>query len=214
MYNLCCKRANPAGLLVHGFLDGNSHGNGGTNHGVVTHADETHHFNVSGHGGRTGELSIAVHAAQRVGHAVRGGTCSHVVRVQGTARTTTGSNGEVLLTLLDALFLVSAGNGVLETGGVGGVTGDGNVHALVVHDCNAFTNVVTAIAVNGSTLAGGVGNLLDDLQLTGVVVKLSLNIGEAVDTGDDLSSVLAQAVQDNAQGLLTYSLQILVKYIL
>ena len=44
--------------------------------------------------------------------------------------------------------------------------------------------------------------LLDDLQLAGVVVKLGLHIGEAVDAGDDLGGVLAQAVQDDPQGLL------------
>ena len=81
---------------------------------------------------------------------------------------------------------------MLESGGVGGVTGDGNVNTLVTHDSNAFTDIVTAVAVNGSALAGGVGNALNDLQLAGVVVELGLHIGEAVDTGDDLSSVLAQ----------------------
>ena len=48
----------------------------------------------------------------------------------------------------------------------------------------------------------GVGDLTDDLQLAGEVVELSLDIGEAVDPGDDLGGVLAQAVQDDPEGLL------------
>ena len=41
------------------------------------------------------------------------------------------------------------------------------------------------------------------MQLAGVVVELGLYIGEAVDAGDDLGGVLAQAVQDDPQRLLT-----------
>ena len=57
-----------------------------------------------------------MHTAQRVGQAVACGACGHVIGVQGTARATAGSDGEVLLALLDALFLIGAGNGVLEAG--------------------------------------------------------------------------------------------------
>src|SRR5699024_904312 len=104
----------------------------------------------------------------------------------------TGSNGEVLLALLNALFLVSAGNGMLETGRVGGVTGDGDIHALVVHDCNAFADVVSAVATDIGALAFGVADLTHDVELAGGIVKLGLHIGEAVDSGDDLCSVFAQ----------------------
>ena len=38
---------------------------------------------------------------------------------------------------------------------------------------------------------------------TCVVVELSLNIGKAVDTRDDLSSVLTKTVKDNAEWVLT-----------
>src|SRR5699024_1648362 len=138
-----------------------------------------------------------------VGHAVGSGAGSHVVRVQGTAGAAAGSHGEVLLALLNALLLVSAGNRVLEAGGVGGVAGDGNVHAFLVHDGNALADIVSAVAADSSPLAIGVLVLLHNGQLTGVVVELGLHVGEAVDPGDDLSSVLAQAVQDNPQGLLT-----------
>ena len=47
-----------ARLGLEGLLDGDSAGDGGTDHGVVAHADETHHVNVRRHGGRTGELGV------------------------------------------------------------------------------------------------------------------------------------------------------------
>ena len=90
---------------------------------------------------------------------------------------------------------------MLEAGGVGGVAGDGDVHLLVVHDGHALADVVGAVAADSSALAVGVGDLTDDVQLAGAVVELGLDVGEAVDAGDDLGGVLAQAVQDDAQGL-------------
>ena len=101
-------------LGLEGLLDGDSAGDGGTDHGVVAHADETHHVDVRRHGGRTGELGVGVHTAHGVGHAVRGRAGAHVVRVQGTASAATRSDGEVLLASLEALLLVGASNGVLE----------------------------------------------------------------------------------------------------
>ena len=68
--------------------------------------------------------------------------------MQSTACTAAGSYGEVLLALLDAFLLVSTCYWMLESGRVGGVTGDGNVYALFPHDCNAFCYVVCAVAVN------------------------------------------------------------------
>ena len=65
---------------------------------------------MSRHGGRASELSVAVHTAHGVGHAVGSGACSHVIGVQGTAGTTAGSDGEVLLAVLVAPLLVGAGN--------------------------------------------------------------------------------------------------------
>ena len=190
------------GLSVQSFLNGNGASDGGTDHGVVAHADETHHVDVRRHGGRTGELGVGVHTAHGVGHAVRGRAGAHVVRVQGTASAATRSDGEVLLASLDALLLIGASDGVLEARGVGGVTGDRDVDVLVPHDGNALADVVGAVAVNGSAGTIGVGDGLDDLELARVVVELGLHIGEAVDAGDDLGGVLAQAVEDNAQRLL------------
>ena len=123
--------------------------------------------------------------------------------MQGTACTTAGSYGEVLLALLYALLLVGTCNGVLESGRVGGVTSDGNINAFLPHDCYALGNVVCAVAVNLSTQTGGVCLAEYFLNLAGVVIHLGLNICKAVDSGDDLCSVLAKTVQDNAERFLT-----------
>ena len=190
----------PVRLFRHTFLHGNRNGDGSADHGVVAHADQAHHLNVCGHGGGTCELSITMDAAQRVGQAIACGACSHVIGVQGTARAAAGSDREVLLAVLDGPLLVGAGNQMLEADGVGGVAGDGALNVLFLHDGNAFHNVVCTVALDGCALALREGDLLDDGQgLSGDVV-LSLNIGEAVDTGNDVSCILAQAVQDDAQG--------------
>ena len=64
------------------LFDSNCNCNSHTNHGVVTCADQTHHLYVGGDGGRACELSVAVHTAHGVGHAVRSGTCSHVIGME------------------------------------------------------------------------------------------------------------------------------------
>ena len=93
---------------------------------------------------------------------------------------------------------------MLEAGGVGRVTRDRHVNILVPQDSHTFANIVSAIALNLQA-AGVVAirNLLDNLQLRGEVVELSLYVCETIDAADDLCSVLAQTVQDNAEGLLT-----------
>ena len=112
-----------ARYLLHSLGGGDGDSDGRADHGVVAHAEEAHHLNVRGDRGGAGKLRVGVHAAHGIGHAVGGGTCRHVVRVQRAPRAAAGGDGEVLLALLDALFLISAGNGVLEAGGVGGVAG-------------------------------------------------------------------------------------------
>ena len=111
-----------------------------------------------------------------------------------------GSNGEVLLAVLDSPLLVGTGNQMLEADGVGGVAGDGALNVLLLHNGNAFHNVVCTVALDSSALTLGEGDLLDDLQGLGGDIVLGLHIGEAVDTGNDVSGILAQAVQDNTQG--------------
>src|SRR5699024_7470264 len=88
---------------------------------------------------------------------------------------------------------------MLETGWVGGVTGDGNVNLFLLHNSDAFLNVVAAVASYVCLVAVRECNLTDNAQLAGEVVVFCLNIGKAVDSGDDVSSIFAQTVEDNAQ---------------
>ena len=189
--------------LLTSLFDSNCNCNSHTNHGVVTCADETHHFYVCGNGGRTCELRIRVHTTHRVGHTIGSGACCHVVGVQGTSGTAARSNGEVVYAVLVAPLLVSACNGVLEAGRIGGVTGDGNANVFLTHDSNAFRNVVGTVALNLSAGTVGEGNFSYNGNFLGSGVKLGFNIGEAVDTGDDVCCILAETVQDNAEVLGT-----------
>ena len=157
---------------------------------------------MSRHRGGTCELGIAMHTAHGVGHAVRSRACCHVVRMEGTASAAAGSNGEVLLAILDAVLLVAASHRMLEAGGVGGVAGDGDVNVLQLHDGNAFLYGLSAVAANLGTEAIAVSHFLHDVNLVSLEVILGLHEGEAVDAADDLGSILAQAVQDDAQGVL------------
>ena len=79
------------GKLLQRLLNSNSNANGHADHGVVTCAQEAHHLNVGGDGGRAGELSVAVHTAHGIGQAIGSGACSHVVGVQSTAGAAAGS---------------------------------------------------------------------------------------------------------------------------
>ena len=134
--------------LLASLFDRNCTCDSHTDHRVVTCADETHHFDVSGNGGRTCEPCITVHTTNGIGQTVGSGTCCHVVGMEGTAGTTAGSDGEVLLAVFKCPLLVGTCNGVLESGRVGGVTGDGNVNTFVTENCNAFENVVCTVALN------------------------------------------------------------------
>ena len=71
-----------------------------------------------------------------------------------------------------------------------------------MHNGNAFTDVIRTVAADVGTFAFRIADFADDLQLTGVVVKLSLYVGEAINTGNDLSSIFSEAVKDDAKGLL------------
>src|SRR5699024_12358386 len=51
------------------------------------------------------------------------------------------------------------------------------------------SDLVGAVAADSGALTLGVGDLADDVQLAGGVVELGLDVGEAVDAGDDLGGV-------------------------
>ena len=112
------------------LLDGNGHSHSHAHHGVISCADETHHLYVSRNGGGTCELGVRVHTAHGIGHSVGSRTSRHIVGMEGTACAAAGGYGEVFLSFLHALLLIGAGHRMLETGRVGGVSGDGNVNAL------------------------------------------------------------------------------------
>ena len=92
-------------------------------------------------------MGVRVHTAHGIGHSVGSRTSRHIVGMEGTACAAAGSDGEVFLSFLHALLLIGACHRMLETGGVGGVSGDGNVNALFPHDGNALGHVVGAVAV-------------------------------------------------------------------
>ena len=158
---------------------------------------------MCGDGAGAGELRVAVHTAHGVGHAVGSGTGGHIVRMQRTAGAAAGGHGEVLLALLDALLLIGAGHRVLEASRVGGVAGDGHIHAFMVHDSHTLPDVIRAVAAHVGAFRFGIADLTDNVQLAGEIVKLGLHIGEAVDAAYDLRRVLAKTVQDDPQRFLT-----------
>ena len=156
---------------------------------------------MGGYGAAACELGVGMHSAHRVCKAVACRACSHVVGMQSSSGTASGSNGEVLLAVFDAPFLVCSCNGMLESGGVGGVAGYGNINLLKSHDCNALVDIVGAVAANLALLTVGESFLIDDVELIGVFVVLGLNVSEAVNTRYDVCRILAETVEDNAKGL-------------
>ncbi len=120
--------------------------------------------------------------------------------MKSTARATAGCDGEVFFAVVNAPFFVSACDGVLETSGVGGVAGDGNVHVFKTHDCNAFGDVVCAVHSDCRTFAVGVCGFFDNFNFTGEVVHLGLDVSEAVDTRDNESRVFSKSVEDDFEG--------------
>ena len=156
---------------------------------------------MRGDGRRTRELGVGVHSAHSVRHTVRCGTCRHIVGMERSARATAACHGEILLAVLDSPFLVGARNGMLETGGVGGVARDGDVNVFEAHYRNALGDIVRAVNAHRRALAFGVGGFLDDFDFARVIVHLGLHIGEAVDAADDEGRVLAEPVEYDFEGL-------------
>ena len=144
-----------------------------------------------------------MHSAHAVGQTVGGGARRHVVRVEGSAGAAAGGDGEVFSAVFHAPFLIGSRYKVLEAGGVRGVAGDGNIHALALHNGYALAHVVCAIAADSAAFAVGELHLADNVQLVVFKVKIRFHIGEAVHTGNNIGGVLAQTVQNNADGGFT-----------
>ena len=88
---------------------------------------------------------------------------------------------------------------MLEAGRVGGVAGDGNIYLFHLHNRYAFLYVVAAEASNLRLISIGESNLANYGQLAGEVVIFGFHIGKAVDSGNDVSCILAQTIEDDAQ---------------
>ena len=123
--------------------------------------------------------------------------------MEGSAGAAAGGDGEVFSAVFHAPFLIGSRYKVLEAGGVRGVAGDGNIHALTLHYRNALANVVCAIAANGAALAVGKFHLAHYVQLVVFKIEIRFHIGKAVHPGNDIGGVLAQTVQNNANGGFT-----------
>ena len=160
----------------------------------------THHLHVGRHRGGAGELSVRVHAAHRVRHAVGRGARAHVVGVEGSSSAAARGHREVLLPLVDALLSVGTRDWVLEARGVRGVAGDRDVHALAGHDGHSLADVVDPVAADGRAVALGEGDLAHDPQLARRVVETGIHVGEAVDPRYDEGRVLPETVEDDSQG--------------
>ncbi len=92
---------------------------------------------------------------------------------------------------------------MLEARRVRGVARNGDVDVLEVHDGNAFLHGVRAVALDLRALRiAAVDDLVDDIDLVRLVVIVRHDVGEAVDAADDLRSILAEAVEDDAQLVL------------
>ena len=92
---------------------------------------------------------------------------------------------------------------MLEARGVGGVARNGDADLLELHDGNAFGNVVHAVALDLGAGAVRIRHFLGDGDRLGIGIEHRFDIGESVDTRDDERRVLAEPVQDDAQGIFT-----------
>ena len=157
---------------------------------------------MRGNGRGSCKLCIGMHTSQRIRKAVGSGTCCHIVRMQGTSCTAAGSNGEIFLAGFGSLLFICTCHRMLESGRIGGVTGNGNVHILFPHNGNAFRNTVGSIAVYFGTKSLGIRNSLQFLYLIGIRIILCLHKSETVYTGNDLCRILSKSVQDYAKRFL------------
>ena len=87
---------------------------------------------------------------------------------------------EIFLIVFHGPFFVQfCRHEMLETGTVGGVAGDGNIHALLLHDGNTFRHVVGAVAADLGLFAVREGALLHRLEVAGIEIILGFDVGES-----------------------------------
>ncbi len=93
---------------------------------------------------------------------------------------------------------------MLETGRVGGIAGDRDIHPFEMVNGHALPDIVGPEAADLRAFTAGVGGLGDHMQFAGGVVEPGLDIGEAVDPRNDLGGILAQAVEDDPERRLPH----------
>lgn len=63
-----------------------------------------------------------------------------------------------------------------------------------MHDGNAFLHIVAAIAVDGSPFTFRIRRTRNDIEFAGFEIKISFDIGKAVDSGNNQGRVFAETV--------------------
>ncbi|RWX47525.1 hypothetical protein H206_06339 [Candidatus Electrothrix aarhusensis] len=138
-----------------------------------------------------------MHPAHGVGHAVGSRSGSHIIRVQRPTGTAAGSHREVFLALLQAFLLIGTCYRMLEAGRVGRITGDGDIHPFMMVDSHTLTDIISTIAAYLSPKSLRERFFRHNIQGAAGIIKLGPHIGKAVDSGDDISSILAQTVEND-----------------
>ncbi len=80
---------------------------------------------------------------------------------------------------------------MLESGRIGGVSGDGDIAVFMFHDGDTFSGIISAEAADVGTVAIGESDLVLDDELISDTVKFGSDISETVDSGDDIARILA-----------------------
>ena len=150
----------------------------------------------------TCKLCIRVHTSQGICKAIGSRACSHVIRMEGTSGTAAWCNWEVFLACFCPFLLICTCYRMLEPGRIRRISCDGNVYIFFPHDSHSFRNGVRTIAVDLSTEPFGIRLAFHLVNGVGIRIIFCFHKGKPIDPGDNLSSVLSKAIQDNAQRFL------------
>ena len=143
-----------------------------------------------------------MHSAHSVGHAVRCRTCSHIVWVQSSARTASGSYRKILFAAIVAKFFVRTGYRMLKSGGVGRIAGYGNINVFCLHNGNAFSDVIGTVTSYLCPFSVRISDFSHHLKFAAEIVILGLNVSKSVNTRYNHSCVLTQSVKNYSERIL------------
>ena len=71
---------------------------------------------------------------------------------------------------------------MLEARWICGISGDGNIHAFLMHDCYALTHIIRTVAADFLAFTLGIRDFIYNRKFTRVIIKLCLHISESVDS--------------------------------